>query len=79
MTGLCRRSVVEGPGYVNSTSIFLESGTSFVILKLRIWPAASDSETADDAGTLPFQRAFNIDESCERSGWPTADSGAVDF
>ena len=53
---------------MSSTSIFFESATSFVILKVRIWPSASGSGAAVGEGTLPFQRAFSMEESCERSG-----------
>ena len=51
----------------SSTSIFFESATSFMILKVRIWLSARGSGAADGAGALPFQRAFNMEESCERS------------
>ena len=41
---------------------------SLVILKLRTWPSARGSGAADGAWVLPFQRAFNMEESFERSG-----------
>src|SRR5208283_1576652 len=58
----------QEPAYASSTSIFFASAASFTILKLRICPSARGSCASDAAGALPFQRAFNIEESCERSG-----------
>ncbi len=45
---------------------------------MRIWASARGSGWAEGAGALPFQRAFNIEESCERSGAEPGLDGAPD-
>src|ERR1035438_10001245 len=78
MHGLSALQAEQGVGcYANSTSIFLVSGSSLVILKLRIWPSLSASGFAWAAGELPSQRAFSIDERLDISG--LASALALDF
>ena len=56
------------PPQANSTSIFLASASSLVILKVRIWLSARGSGLDWAAGALPCQRAFSIEERLDMSG-----------
>src|ERR1035437_2190082 len=58
--------------YANSNSIFFATASSFAIRKLRICPARMASGLDAPPATPPFQRAFSMELSADRSAFDSA-------